>query len=73
MLYLCVYSFHVGSGCEEASAFSVAIEQARTVFDMGLEMGFSMEMLDIGGGFPGQESASITFEEVSNVVLSVLL
>lgn len=57
-------SFHVGSGCEEANAFGVAIQQAREVFDKGLQLGFDMKLLDIGGGFPGQESAPVSFGEV---------
>ena len=57
-------SFHVGSGCEEAGAFTVAVQQARQAFDEALELGFNMTMLDIGGGFPGQASAPISFEEV---------
>ena len=58
------YSFHVGSGCEEANAFGVAIQQARDVFDKGLQLGFDMKLLDIGGGFPGQDSAPVSFIEV---------
>ncbi|OWF38568.1 ornithine decarboxylase 1-like [Mizuhopecten yessoensis] len=65
-------SFHVGSGCEEANAFAVAVEQARTVFDHGLDLGFDMKLLDIGGGFPGQESATITFEEITDVLNGAL-
>lgn len=29
-------------------------------------MGFKMDLLDIGGGFPGQETDGVSFEEVSN-------
>lgn len=61
-------SFHVGSGCQEAGAFAVAIQQAREVFDIGVDMGFNMELLDIGGGFPGQKSAPISFLEIAQVV-----
>lgn len=61
-------SFHVGSGCEEANAFGVAIQLARDVFDKGLELGFDMKLLDIGGGFPGQESAPVSFAEIAQVV-----
>lgn len=61
-------SFHVGSGCEEANAFGIAIQQARDVFDKGLQLGFDMKLLDIGGGFPGQESAPVTFGEIAQVV-----
>ena len=59
------FSFHVGSGCEEANAFGVAIQQARDVFDAGQQLGFNMQLLDIGGGFPGQEGAPVSFGEVS--------
>lgn len=66
ILFVFSCSFHVGSGCQEAGAFEAAIEQARDVFDVGLDMGFKMDLLDIGGGFPGQETVGISFEEVSN-------
>jgi len=63
-LFSFLFSFHVGSGCEEPEAFSVAIQQAREVFDQALDLGFPMELLDIGGGFPGQKSAPVTFDAV---------
>ena len=46
-------SFHVGSGASSPSAFPDAIRLARSVFDVGLALGFSMSILDIGGGFQG--------------------
>lgn len=46
-------SFHVGSGDARAAAFAEAIRLARTCFDQGLELGFDMRILDIGGGFCG--------------------
>jgi len=58
-------SFHVGSGCYDATAFAAAVASARTVFDMGKEVGYHFTLLDIGGGFPGQKSAKITFEEIT--------
>ncbi|XP_063441540.1 ornithine decarboxylase-like [Mytilus trossulus] len=61
-------SFHVGSGCQEAEAYDAAIQQARDVFDMGLSMGFDMDLLDIGGGFPGHECEGVSFEEIAEVV-----
>jgi len=57
-------SFHVGSGCEEASAYSNAVALARLAFDLGREAGFAFSLLDIGGGFPGQESADISFHQI---------
>ena len=44
-------SFHVGSGCYDATAFADAIMRARNVFDMGTAAGFSFTLLDVGGGF----------------------
>ncbi|KAL4236688.1 Mitochondrial 2-oxoadipate and 2-oxoglutarate transporter [Mactra antiquata] len=61
-------SFHVGSGCAEAGAFDVAIQQARQVFDLAVEMGFDMSLLDIGGGYPGTDNAPITFSEIAEVI-----
>jgi len=61
-------SFHVGSGCEEAIAFAAAIKEAKDVFDQAVSMGFNMELLDIGGGFPGHATAAITFGEIASVV-----
>lgn len=57
-------SFHVGSGCYDATAFSAAVVSARQVFDIATSLGFHLDLLDIGGGFPGQRSAKITFQEI---------
>jgi ornithine decarboxylase len=65
-------SFHVGSGCYDATAFSAAVALARMVFDMGRDVGFNFTLLDIGGGFPGQTSAKITFEEITAVLRPAL-
>lgn len=39
-------SFHVGSGCYDAAAFSDAVILARRAFDIGEELGFKFELLD---------------------------
>lgn len=57
-------SFHVGSGCEEAGAFAAAVRAARCAWDEALRLGFSMTLLDIGGGFPGQDDAKVSFVEI---------
>ncbi|KAI9189762.1 Ornithine decarboxylase [Blastocladiella emersonii ATCC 22665] len=58
-------SFHVGSGCMDAASFRDAIIRARRVFDEGLELGFNMHFLDIGGGFPGADAGhGITFPQI---------
>jgi ornithine decarboxylase len=59
-------SFHVGSGCLESSAFSAGVSLARTVFDMGKVAGYNFTLLDIGGGFPGQPGAKISFEAITS-------
>lgn len=65
-------SFHVGSGSHDIIAFTKAIKLARYVFDMGLELGFEMTLLDIGGGFPGTVASSVTFEEISSTINKAL-
>ncbi|TFK24813.1 ornithine decarboxylase [Coprinopsis marcescibilis] len=44
-------SFHVGSGCYDPSVYRDAIMRARSVFNMGKELGFEFNLLDVGGGF----------------------
>jgi ornithine decarboxylase len=48
-------SFHVGSGCRDASRYEMALKDAREIFDMAeKDFGMHMRILDIGGGFPGE-------------------
>ncbi|KAJ8781454.1 hypothetical protein J1605_007674 [Eschrichtius robustus] len=47
--------FHVSSACKESQVYVHALSDARCVFDMAGEFGFTMNMLDIGGGFTGTE------------------
>lgn len=48
-------SFHVGSGCRDATRYELAIKDAREIFDIAeREFGMKMKILDIGGGFPGE-------------------
>lgn len=61
-------SFHVGSGCSDPQAFAQAIADARLVFEMGMELGHNMQLLDIGGGFPGTDNCRLKFEEVAAVI-----
>jgi len=61
-------SFHVGSGCYDASAFATAVLAARSVFDLAGQFGFDFKLLDIGGGFPGTSDAAISFEDVCNTL-----
>lgn len=48
-------SFHVGSGCRDASKYELALQDAKKIFDMAeSEFGMKMNIVDIGGGFPGE-------------------
>jgi ornithine decarboxylase len=52
-------SFHVGSGCGDPTAFYRAISSAKMVFDIGTTLGYNFDLLDIGGGYPGNKGTSI--------------
>lgn len=59
-------SFHVGSGCSNPSLFDKAIADAKVLFNLGKELGFDMNLLDIGGGFPGRDVEGLTLEIMAN-------
>lgn len=62
-------SFHVGSGCGDPNAYLYALKQAREVFDEANEIGFNMQIIDIGGGFPGHEAkGAIKFEKFADAI-----
>jgi len=65
-------SFHVGSGCYDAMAYSAAVASARTVFNIAKQEGFHFTLLDIGGGFPGQANAKLPFDEICAVLRPAL-
>ncbi|XP_008304947.1 antizyme inhibitor 1b [Stegastes partitus] len=49
-------TFHIPSSCQDLQqAYTHALSDARCVFDMGIDLGFNMNILDIGGGFTGSE------------------
>lgn len=47
-------------------------QDAKVVFDQGLKMGFKMNILDIGGGYPGTSNPVVSFDEISNVISHTL-
>jgi len=65
-------SFHVGSGCFDASAYDMAVRAARRVFDEGQQVGYEFSLLDIGGGYPGTDNGPITFTQISDTLNPVL-
>jgi len=53
---VCGVSFHVGSGCQDASVYRTALELCARVFEISLtKMEKKMDTVDIGGGFPGED------------------
>ncbi|XP_069392337.1 ornithine decarboxylase-like [Paralichthys olivaceus] len=65
-------SFHVGSGCTDPKAYMQAIADAHCVFKIGDELGCNMDLLDIGGGFPGSDDAETKFDEMMDVINSAV-
>lgn len=63
-------SFHVGSGCADFPIYYKAISYARDLFDYAATFGYELNLLDIGGGFPGDFGTSI--DEVSVIVNTAL-
>lgn len=52
-------SFHVGSGCMDPPVYAKAIQAARKLFDFAETLGYHFNLLDIGGGFPGDTNTDI--------------
>lgn len=52
-------SFHIGSGCEDYDAHCGAIKVSREIFKIAESFGFQMNILDLGGGFPGDSFTRI--------------
>lgn len=61
--------FHVSRACKEPQVYVHALSDARCVFDMAGEFGFTMSMLDIGGGFTG---TAFQLEAVNRVIRPLL-
>ncbi|MBX3423351.1 MAG: type III PLP-dependent enzyme [Pirellulaceae bacterium] len=64
------FSFHVGSQCLEPEDYNSVLRQVRQLWDQAIDLGFPLEVLDIGGGFPapyrsGAPSLSAFCEVVS--------
>jgi len=72
MLNVVGISFHVGSGCMSPLGFTETIKVAHAAWVMGESFGFELTLLDIGGGFPGNEEAGISFASIATVVAPLL-
>jgi ornithine decarboxylase len=65
-------SFHVGSGCMSTQSFVSAIRSASNVFKMAEDYGFSFNLLDLGGGWPGTDDDGILFDDIAASIRPVL-
>ncbi|XP_035892489.1 ornithine decarboxylase 1-like [Anopheles stephensi] len=52
-------SFHVGSDCDEHQVYYDAVKIAKDLFDYAKTIGYDFSLLDIGGGFPGDNNKPI--------------
>jgi diaminopimelate decarboxylase len=57
------FSFHVGSGCSDAKSFYNAIKDCHYTYKISQEYGFNINIIDIGGGFPGVDK-NIMFADI---------
>ncbi|KAG3120546.1 hypothetical protein PI124_g2434 [Phytophthora idaei] len=64
--------FHVGVGVLDASAFVDAIVRAKQAFAMGLDAGYKFTLLNLGGGFAGDDLGPVTFEAAAQAINEVL-
>jgi ornithine decarboxylase len=58
------FSFHVGSGCSSCDTFYSALGECRKAYDIATKLGLNINMIDIGGGFPGIDRY-IRFEDIA--------
>lgn len=75
-LFNSLHSFHVGSGCSDPHAFSKALQLAKEVFMNGAELGYNMNILDIGGGFASETTNNygvVAFSLVCSFVISLCM
>lgn len=61
-------SFHVGSGCQDANVYNKALSDTKEVFKIAEDLNIKMDIIDIGGGFPGTNDNNITFEDIVLVI-----
>lgn len=61
-------SFHVGSGCFDATAFHDAVAAAKQAFEQAASVGYELTLLDVGGGFPGSDAEGITFDQIASIL-----
>lgn len=58
-------SFHVGSGSSDNKVYPSTLRNVRKLFDVAIKMGFNPDLIDIGGGFPGNPDWTPPFTEIA--------
>ena len=48
-------SFHVGSGCDDENVYDSSLLKCKKVYDIAKNINIILTMVDIGGGFPGDD------------------
>ena len=61
------FSFHVGSGCNSTDNFYNAIGDCKKACEIAKNIGLTISIIDIGGGFPGTDNG-IKFEDIAKRV-----
>jgi len=52
-------SFHVGSGAASGESYAQAIQEAREFYDLAATRGYTIQLVDIGGGFTSHKLGAI--------------
>lgn len=53
-------SFHVGSKCTDNNVYYNALNATRHIYNIALSLGYKLNVIDIGGGFPGSNDIQFT-------------
>ena len=68
-LKLVGFSFHVGSDCKSVESYYTAIKTCREAYDLSLKHNININIIDIGGGFPGiHVESGINIEQISEKI-----
>jgi ornithine decarboxylase len=65
-------SFHVGSGCMDIGSFESALRDVSKCFKIAASHGLHLKLLDIGGGFPGNENAKPSFTDIAGKISVII-
>ena len=69
-LNLVGFSFHVGSGCQNANSYYKAIQDCKLASVLASHYGITTKIIDIGGGFPGSDNSRVSFDDICKNILA---